>query len=125
MAPDRHDKICVLLVDDDPDTRAMYAVALSLSDVEVLESGDGATALSPSRRSSCRTSSSPIYPAPTSMDLSSWSGFKRTRRQPEFGPSCSPAALMRKRPYVLRPCVLNSWSSLVCPVLSRPTSSVR
>ena len=46
MAPHRHDKICVLLVDDNPDTRAMYAVALSLSDVEVLESGDGATALS-------------------------------------------------------------------------------
>ena len=46
MAPQRDDKICVLLVDDDPDTRAMYAVALSLANVQVLESGDGATALS-------------------------------------------------------------------------------
>jgi DNA-binding response OmpR family regulator len=40
----RH-KFCVLLVDDDRDTRAMYAIALAACQFEVLEAGDGETAL--------------------------------------------------------------------------------
>ena len=46
MAAQIRDKFCVLLVDDDPDTRAMYAIALSLAQFDVLEAQDGATALS-------------------------------------------------------------------------------
>jgi DNA-binding response OmpR family regulator len=46
MAPQPRDKFCVLLVDDDPDTRAMYAIALTACQFEVLEAGDGQTALS-------------------------------------------------------------------------------
>ena len=45
MAPQAPDKFRVLLVDDDPDTRAMYAIALCGSQFEVLEAGDGHTAL--------------------------------------------------------------------------------
>jgi len=46
MPAEASDKCCVLLVDDDPDTRTMYALALGLAQFDVLESGDGATALS-------------------------------------------------------------------------------
>jgi two-component system, cell cycle response regulator DivK len=46
MAAQIRDKFWVLLVDDDPDTRAMYAIALSLSQFDVLESEDGVIALS-------------------------------------------------------------------------------
>jgi two-component system, cell cycle response regulator DivK len=46
MAPQIRDKFCVLLVDDDADTRAMYAIALTACQFEVLEAGDGLTALS-------------------------------------------------------------------------------
>jgi two-component system, cell cycle response regulator DivK len=46
MASPTRDRFCVLLVEDDPDTRAMYALALSESQFEVLEAGDGRTALS-------------------------------------------------------------------------------
>ena len=46
MPPEASDKCCVLLVDDDPDTRTMYALGLRLAQFDVLESGDGASALS-------------------------------------------------------------------------------
>ena len=46
MAAQIRDKFCVLLVDDDPDTRAMYAIALSVAQFDVLEAADGVTALS-------------------------------------------------------------------------------
>lgn len=36
---------CILLVDDDPDTRELYRAALRLSDFHVLEAGDGVDAL--------------------------------------------------------------------------------
>jgi two-component system cell cycle response regulator DivK len=45
MPQQTRDKFRVLLVDDDPDTRAMYALALTVSDCEVLEAADGASAL--------------------------------------------------------------------------------
>jgi DNA-binding response OmpR family regulator len=45
LAPSARDKFCVLLVDDDPDTREMYALALRLSQFEVIEAADGQTAL--------------------------------------------------------------------------------
>jgi DNA-binding response OmpR family regulator len=40
------DRFRVLIVDDDPDTRAMYAITLTACQFEVLEAGDGETALS-------------------------------------------------------------------------------
>jgi DNA-binding response OmpR family regulator len=46
MAPKPRDKFCVLLVDDDADSRAMYAIALAACHFEVLEAGDGEAALS-------------------------------------------------------------------------------
>jgi DNA-binding response OmpR family regulator len=46
MPEQTRDKLCVLLVEDDPDTRAMYALALSLEHFEVHEAADGPTALS-------------------------------------------------------------------------------
>jgi len=36
---------CVLLVDDDPDTRELYRAALRLSEFHVIEAGDGVEAL--------------------------------------------------------------------------------
>lgn len=45
MADQPRNRFRVLLVDDDADTRAMYAMALELSEFEVLEAGDGAAAL--------------------------------------------------------------------------------
>lgn len=45
MADQPRNRFRVLLVDDDADTRAMYAMALELSEFEVLEASDGAAAL--------------------------------------------------------------------------------
>jgi two-component system, cell cycle response regulator DivK len=45
LAQPPRNKFCVLLVDDDPDTREMYAVALTASQFEVMEAADGPTAL--------------------------------------------------------------------------------
>ena len=45
LAQTPRNRFCVLLVDDDPDTREMYAMALTLSEFEVIEAADGQTAL--------------------------------------------------------------------------------
>jgi len=45
MAQPPRNKFCVLLVDDDPDTREMYALALTTSQFEVIQAADGQTAL--------------------------------------------------------------------------------
>jgi two-component system cell cycle response regulator DivK len=45
LAQPPRNRFCVLLVDDDPDTREMYAMALKLSQFEVIEAADGHSAL--------------------------------------------------------------------------------
>jgi two-component system cell cycle response regulator DivK len=45
LAHSPRNKFCVLLVDDDRDTREMYAIALTLSQFEVIQAADGQTAL--------------------------------------------------------------------------------
>ncbi len=45
MSDQPRNKFRVLLVDDDEDTRTMYAMALGMSEFEVIEARDGASAL--------------------------------------------------------------------------------
>ncbi len=45
MSDQPRNKFRVLLVDDDEDTRAMYGMALAMSEFDVIEARDGASAL--------------------------------------------------------------------------------
>ena len=123
MAAQIRDKFCVLLVDDDPDTRAMYAIALSLSQFDVLESEDGVTALS---------TASEFLPDVIVTDLSgpNLDGFELLewlQANPETARIRTIVLTGRSDETTadaLRPYVLNSSSSRACRALSRSTCFV-